>query len=90
MSYHCGTRGLSGLGIPDGSPRVECDGCGLVWNIDGPPPRWFLAGKPPRNWAGGKLDGKRWDLCPRCKAIRIKELEDAAGEHPGRLIGGGR
>ena len=66
---------------------VNEGGGGIVWNIDGPPPRWFLAGKPPRNWAGGKFpDGKRWDVCPRCKAIRIKELQDVASEHPGALL----
>jgi len=69
MTYRAGTLGLSPIGIPDDTPRIVCDGCGLVYRIavDRLPPKWFLDGKSPRGWLRD-VDGHgvRHDACPAC------------------------
>lgn len=73
MTYHCGTSGLAPIGIPNDTPRIVCDGCGIVYRIktDRPPPSWFLDGKAPPKWRkvidGSIVSGTRRDYCPRCK-----------------------
>ncbi len=65
MTYFCG---MSFPGYRD-TPRIVCDGCGLVHRIptDRPPPTWFLDGRPPPGWRGVRDDAFRRDYCPRCK-----------------------
>ena len=71
MTYRAGTYGMGRIGIPDGEPRIECDGCGLVYYIRQPPPAWFLDGKGPRGWQTVRHETpnavQRRDWCPRCK-----------------------
>jgi hypothetical protein len=76
MSYRVGIgAGMAALGFAPREPHIECDGCGLRWNIptDRAPPVWFLDGKAPKGWkrvdAIGETDQmERRDYCPRCKA----------------------
>lgn len=73
MSYRCGTRGLSHLGIADGDARIICDVCGATLSAEtrvGGPQRWLLDGKAPKGWQC-KRDSEthtRYDVCPQCCA----------------------
>ena len=69
MSYIPGSFGLARIGIPDDTPRVVCDGCGMVLRIkaDRPPPAWLLDGKAPKGWKFVRDGERRKDMCPRCK-----------------------
>jgi len=76
MTYRAGTNGLGAIGIPDGDPRIVCDGCGDTYAIArrgaaGAPPAWFLDGKAPPKWRTARLGADantvRRDYCPACK-----------------------
>jgi hypothetical protein len=79
MSYIAGTQGLGGFGVPDGPPRIVCDGCGMVrrLNTDRPPPKWFLDMKAPPGWKRTKALPRR-DWCPRCQT----EGQTTIGQEP--------
>jgi len=71
MSYIAGTQGLGGFGVPDGPPRIVCDGCGKVRRIEGFPPAWFMDGKPIPGWRMrrvGEGGCKRIDHCADCRS----------------------
>lgn len=75
MSYHCGTQGLTGLGIPDGEPRITCDTCGVIKRLpsDRVPPAWFMNGKAAPGWSLSRTaNGGRIDTCPECRKRETK------------------
>jgi hypothetical protein len=73
MSYHCGIgEGMRRIGIGPCEPHIRCDGCGATRSVTGRgacgAAAWFLAGRAAPGWAKRTgEDGKRIDLCPRCK-----------------------
>lgn len=81
MTYRAGTYGLEkALGIPDGPPRIICDGgCGATLDVRstrgfGRPFAWFTKGKAAPGWSGGSNgDGTRTDYCPACKAKPVEK-----------------
>ena len=53
MSYRAGTRGLGFIGIPDGDPRVICDGCGKAVSVVKPgagPYAWLINRRKVPGW----------------------------------------
>ncbi len=70
MTYYAGIC----FGPSPSNPRVECDGCGLVKNINTPPPAWFLDGKAVPGWRMKRTESEtgvvRRDYCATCKRAR--------------------
>jgi hypothetical protein len=80
MSYRAGMGDMLArrLGCEAGPPRIVCDGCGVVRNVenkDGMPAVWFLdrygEGKPVPGWSRTRTETETGvtndDRCPRCK-----------------------
>lgn len=72
MSYRAGTNGLQAIGIPNGEPRIICDGCGLERSVtlkSGIPASWFLDNRAAPKWKLVRTEEpfRREDYCPRCK-----------------------
>ena len=71
MSYRAGTYGLERFGIASGRPRIICDGCDLVTDVQrssGLPFAWFMNGKAPPKWLLVRLgDALAKHYCPRCR-----------------------
>ena len=78
MSYRCATRGLTLFGLPDGEPRLVCDGCGATRTAikrSGMPYAWLLDNKRAPGWAFEKTsEYTRRDWCAECDIKRKKEV----------------
>jgi len=64
--------GALGFG-QDREPALHCDaaGCGTILHVRpvrGGPPKWLLDRTAPKGWHTRIESGRRFDLCPRCRA----------------------